>query len=68
MDPLVNMERRETEDCLDLRVLQVARVILVLVVSKVLSALPVLLVFLALMDRKVLRDQLVHQVRRETLD
>lgn len=64
----MNMERRETEDCLDLRVLQVARVILVLVVSKVLSALPVLLVFLALMDRKVLRDQLVHQVRRETLD
>lgn len=68
MDPLVNMERRETEDCLDLRVLQVARVMLVLVVSMVLSALLVLLVFLVLTDRKVLRDHLVHKVRRETLE
>lgn len=68
MDLLVSPERRETEDCLDLRVLQVARVMLVLVVSKVLSALLVPLVFLALKDRKAPRDQLVQQVRRETLE
>jgi len=64
----VNPERRETGDCLDLRVLQVARAILVLWVPKVLSALLVLPVFLALTDRKVLRDRRVQPVRRETLD
>lgn len=64
----MSLERRETEVCLDLRALQVARVTLVLRVSKVLSALLVPLEFLALKDRKVPRDQLVQQVRRETLE
>lgn len=68
MDLLVNPERRETEVCLDLRVLEVARVMLVWVVPKVLSALLVPLVFLALKDKKVPRDQLVQPVRRETPD
>lgn len=48
MDLLVSPERRETEDCLDLRVMQVARVMVVPLVLKVLSALLVPLVFLAL--------------------
>lgn len=68
MDLLVSLERRETEDCLDFRVLAVARVMLVLVVPMVRSALLVHLVFLALKDRKVQRDQEVQPVRRETLD
>lgn len=64
----MSLERRETEDCLDVRVLAVARVILVLVVPMVLSALLVPPVFLALKDRKVQRDHMVQQVRRETMD
>lgn len=68
MDLRVSREKRETEDCLDLRVLQGERVMLVLVVPKVHSALLVPLVFLVLKDRKVPRDRLVHKVRRETLE
>ena len=61
-------ERRETEVCLDLRDLQVARVMLVLVVPTGLSGLLVPLVFLALKDRRDPRDHPVQLVRRETLD
>lgn len=68
LDLLGSMERRVTGDYLDLRVLQEARVMLVLVVLKAPSAPLVLLVFLVLKDRRVPRDQLVHKVRRETLD
>lgn len=68
MDHLASLERRETEDCLDFRVLAVARAMLVLVVPVALSALLVPLVFLALKDRRVQRDQVVQPVRRETLD
>lgn len=64
----MSLERRETEVCLDLRVLQVARVMLVPVVLKVLSVPLVPPVFLVLKDRKVPRDQVAHKVRRETLD
>lgn len=64
----MSLERRETEVCPDLRVLQVAREMLVPVVLKVLSVPLVPPVFLALKDRKVPRDQPAHKVRRETLD
>lgn len=64
----MNLERKETEVCLDLRVLEVARVMLVLVVHKVLSAHLDLLEFLAPKDKRDLRDQLVQLVRREILD
>lgn len=68
MDLLASPERRETEVCPDLRVMEVARVTLVSAVPKVPSALLVPLVFLVLKDRKVPKDQLVQLVRRETLD
>lgn len=64
----MNLERRETEVCLDLRALEVERVMLVSVVHRVLSVLLVLLEYQVLKDRRDLRDQLVQQVRRETLD
>lgn len=68
MDPLVNQEKRETEVCLGLRVLQVPKEILVLVGPRVLLDLLVLLVFLALKDKRDPRDRLVQLVRREILD
>lgn len=65
MDLLVNLERRETEGCLDLRELLEEREILALVVLLVLWVPLVLLVFLERKDRKVLRDHWVPKVRRE---
>lgn len=58
-------ERRATEDCPDPRVPLEEREILALVAPLVLWVLLVLLVFLELKDRKVQRDHLALQVRRE---
>lgn len=65
MDPLVNLERRETEDCLDLRELPEEKETLALVVPLDLWALLVLLESPDRKDRRVLRDHWVPRVRRE---
>lgn len=62
----MSLERRETEDCQELREQPEEREIQALAVLPVLWVLLVLPVSPELWDRKVLRDRLVLQVRRET--
>lgn len=61
----MNLERRETEDCLELRDLLEEKETPASVVPLDLWALLVLLVSQDLRDRRVLKDHWVLQVRKE---